>query len=115
MTQHPSKHPAVTDGTDPLDGLRVVDRLETGPLRMENRRLTVPYSVTRKGRTDTQALIYKFEEDVFAPDDPGALNLASMMSVQVALNYGLFCEEMVFKGLFDQRDQRFIRSMMEIL
>ena len=103
----------MTDSMDPLSRLRVIDRFEVGPLRLEKRRLTVSYSVTRKGRLDTQDLIYKFEEDVFDPDDPDSLNLASMISVQVAMNYGLFCEEMVFKGLFDDRDRRFIRSMME--
>ena len=113
MTQHKSKYPSVTDGPDPLHGLRVVDRFEVGPPRLEKRRLTVPYRVARQGRTDIQELIYKFEDDVFDPDDPGSVNLGSMIAVQVAMNYGLFCEEMVFKGLFDHRDQRFIRSMME--
>ena len=98
---------------DPLDILKVIERFEVGPLRLEKRRLTVPYKVSQKGRSDTQELIYRFKEDVFDQGDPGSFNLASMISVQVALNYGLFCEEMVFKGLFDDRDRRFIKSMLE--
>jgi hypothetical protein len=34
-----------------------------------------------------------------------------MMAAQVALNYGLFCEEIVFVGRFDKHDQRFIQDM----
>jgi hypothetical protein len=39
------------------------------------------------------------------------LNLASVISVQLALNYGLFCKEMVFHGRLDSHDQRFLQEM----
>ena len=51
--------------------------------------MTAPYRVTRQGETHETELIYKFEEDVFHPEVPAAQNLADMMAVQVALNYGL--------------------------
>jgi creatinine amidohydrolase/Fe(II)-dependent formamide hydrolase-like protein/7-cyano-7-deazaguanine synthase in queuosine biosynthesis len=35
-----------------------------------------------------------------------------MIAAQVAMNYGLFCNEMVFYGLYDEADQRFIQNMM---
>jgi hypothetical protein len=35
------------------------------------------------------------------------------MVAQVALNYGLFFQEIVFDGLFDQADRRFLQDMME--
>ncbi len=34
-----------------------------------------------------------------------------MIAAQVALNYGLFCDEIVFHGPFDHHDRRFIESM----
>ncbi len=96
---------------DPLEVLCVIERLEVGPVKLEKRRLTAPYRVTRQGETHETELIYKFEEDVFHPEVPAAQNLADMMAVQVALNYGLFCEEIVFVGRFDKHDQRFIQDM----
>ncbi len=34
-----------------------------------------------------------------------------MIAAQVALNYGLFCDEIVFQGSFDRHDRRFIEEM----
>jgi creatinine amidohydrolase/Fe(II)-dependent formamide hydrolase-like protein len=56
-------------------------------------------------------LAYRFEEDVFLPEEPASLNVGSMLSVQVALNYGLFCDEIVLHGWFDNYDRRFIEEM----
>jgi hypothetical protein len=36
-----------------------------------------------------------------------------MIAAQVALNYGLFCRDIVFNGLFDKTDRRFLREMAE--
>jgi creatinine amidohydrolase/Fe(II)-dependent formamide hydrolase-like protein len=96
---------------DPLEKLKVIQRLDLGPVRLEQRRLRTPYRLTQDGHTDSTELIYRFEEEVFAPDDQASLNLAGMLSAQVALNYGLFCDEIVFHGIFDTHDQRFIREM----
>lgn len=98
---------------DPLDILGVVQRLEVGPVKVEKRRLTTPYTVRQKGKADSTELIYRFEEDVFKPEEPESLNLASMISAQVALNYGLFCDEMILHGQFDDADQRFLQGMAE--
>jgi creatinine amidohydrolase/Fe(II)-dependent formamide hydrolase-like protein len=69
--------------------------------------------VTREGKTDTTELLYRFEEEVFTPGDPASLNLGSMLCAQAALNYGLFCDEIVFYGLFDKPDRRFIKEMAQ--
>lgn len=105
----PKKPPASTG--DPLEGLAVIDRMEIGPVRVEPRRITAPYRVFGKMGEDAMDLAYRFEEEVFVPDDPSSVNLAAMVSVQAALNYGLFCREMVFIGPFDNEDRRFIRTM----
>ena len=91
-----------------LDILRVIDRLEVGPVRLEPRRLTVTYRVVQGKRSDTIDLIFRYEDDVFIPDEPESLNLAGMIAAQPALNYGLFCSEIVFQGRYDQIDRRFI-------
>ena len=96
---------------DPLQVLGVIQRLEVGPVQLEKRRLVSTYRVTQDGRTDSTELIYKYEEDVFDPSEPDSHNLASMLSIQVALNYGLFCEEIAFFGSFDKHDKRFIEEM----
>ncbi len=96
---------------DPLAILRVIDRLEVGPLQLEPRRLTAPYRVVRDGAESSIDLVYRYDEDVFEPDDPAARNLAAMIAAQVALNYGLFCREIVLRGPFDAADRRLLTEM----
>jgi creatinine amidohydrolase/Fe(II)-dependent formamide hydrolase-like protein/7-cyano-7-deazaguanine synthase in queuosine biosynthesis len=97
--------------SDGLQLLRAFDRLEIGPVYLEKRRLLAPYRVYNANKSDAIELAYRFEEDVFDPDELASQNLASMLAAQVALNYGLFCDEIVFKGVFDATDRRFIESM----
>jgi len=96
-----------------LKSLLVIERLEIGPIRLESQRLSAPYKVIQAGKEDTIDLSYHFGEDVFDPDEPTSKNLANMISAQVALNYGLFCKEIVFHGLFDKYDQLFLREMAQ--
>ncbi len=99
--------------SDPLGRLVVFDRLEVGPIRLEPRRLRAPYRLTHGGREEETEFVYRFEEDVFDPSDPSSINLASMMAAQVALNYGLFCGEIRFHGIFDGADRRFLADMAQ--
>ncbi|MFC1862744.1 creatininase family protein [Thermodesulfobacteriota bacterium] len=101
--------PTIKD--NPLEVLRVIDRLEVGPLHLEKGRLMAPYKVTRNGMVYTTQLIYRFEEDVFDPDKQVSVNLASMIAAQVAVNYGLFCKEIAFHGLYDVHDRKFLLDM----
>ena len=96
----------------PLDALRVIDRLQVGPVTLEPDRLVAPYTVTRGEQTDRTELIYKYEEPVFsAAEVATGSNLASVVAAQVALNYGLFCRQIVFVGPHDERDRRFLTGM----
>ncbi len=104
---------SVQDPARAWDCLHVLERLEVGPVRCEPRRLVVPYAVTRQGKTAATELVYRYEEDVFDAADPGAQDLARMMAAQVALNYGLFCDEMIFHGDYDAADRRFLEKMLE--
>lgn len=92
--------------------LNVITRLEVGPVRLEKRRLVAPYRIKCGNKDDSMDFIYRFEEDVFEPSETVSKNLASMMAVQVALNYGLFCKEIKFNGIFDRHDRQFIKDMM---
>ena len=93
--------------------LKVFERLEIGPVRLEPRRLIAPYRLFYNGKMEQTKLIYSYEETVFDPVEPESQNLANMIAAQVALNYGLFCDTLVFHGLFDDIDRRFIRDMAE--
>lgn len=111
MPESPS--PAVDSNDDPLSRLAVFDRLEVGPVKLERRRLVAPYRLFYGDQAEQTELIYTYEEDVFDPGRPESRNLADMIAAQVALNYGLFCRDIVFNGLFDKSDRRFLREMAE--
>jgi creatinine amidohydrolase/Fe(II)-dependent formamide hydrolase-like protein len=98
---------------DPLNILGVIRQLEVGPVRVERRRVVAPYRVIQDGKIDTIDLIYRFEEDVFTPDNSASRNLSSMLAAQLALNYGLFCDEIAFHGWYDKHDKRFIEEMAQ--
>jgi creatinine amidohydrolase/Fe(II)-dependent formamide hydrolase-like protein len=90
--------------------LQEIDCLEVGPVEVERRRLRCTYRIIRNGALSRANLIYKYEEDMFERDDPVSVNLASMVTAQVALNYGLFCREIEFHGSFDAADRRFLED-----
>ncbi|MGB5814758.1 MAG: creatininase family protein [Thermoanaerobaculia bacterium] len=98
--------------SDPLAVLEVIERLEVGPAEISPDQVTTPYRVTRSGQTHETKLVFRYEEPVFDLDDPGSLNLANLIGAQLALNYGLFCRELVFRGHFDAADQKFLLDML---
>ena len=98
---------------NPLSHFQVIDKLEVGPVRIQKNRLTASYDLSISGKSHLLELAYKYEEPVFDPDDINARNLADMIAAQVALNYGLFCKNIVFNGIFDSQDRRFLRDMAE--
>ena len=106
-------HQLAPQKQDQLSILKVFHRLEVGPLKLERKRLIAPYRLFFDGKADAFELIYSYEEPVFRPEEPESKNLADMIAAQVALNYGLFCQKIVFHGLFDETDRRFLRDMAE--
>ena len=96
---------------NPLEPLLVLDRLEVGPVEITPRGLKAPYRVWTDGNISETVLAYRYEEDVFDPADPESVNLASVIAAQVAINYGLFSREIVFRGPFDAQDREFIADM----
>jgi len=97
----------------PIAPLAVIDTLEIGPPRLGPARLVMPYTVRRGSASETIDLIYRWGEDVFDPSEEASQNLAAMVGAQVALNYGLFCKRIVFRGTFGDADRRFIQEMIE--
>ncbi|MFH1132154.1 MAG: creatininase family protein [Pseudomonadota bacterium] len=94
-----------------LKHLQVIDTLEVGEVQIAPRRLTATYSVSSSNRREKMDITYSYEEDVFDPSDSTSKNLAGIIAAQVALNYGLFCKQIVFKGSFDLHDRRFLTEM----
>jgi creatinine amidohydrolase/Fe(II)-dependent formamide hydrolase-like protein len=94
-----------------LERLLVADRLEVGPVAIDRRGLRAPYRLTVGGETSETVLSYRYEEDVFDPADPMAANLAALIAAQVALNYGLFAGELLFRGSYDAADRAFLAEM----
>jgi hypothetical protein len=81
---------------------------------VEKKRVKATYTLIKnEEEVVSNKLIYSYDREVFIPKDDQDVNLASLMASQVAMNYGLFCEEIVFDGLFDNHDQRFIIDMIE--
>jgi len=108
----PQKKQLLDPEKDSLEILKVIQRVDVGPVRLDKRRLIVPYSLRINGKSDTYDLIYRYGEEVFDPKDPSSFNLADMIAAQVAINYGLFCHEITFHGFYDETDQKFIIEMM---
>lgn len=98
---------------DALAILNVIDELRIGRAKIEKNRIVCPYTIVQAGKEDTVDLVYSYEEDVFKPGDPVDENLADMIGVQLALNYGLFCTRIVFEGTFDAADRRFLADIAE--
>jgi creatinine amidohydrolase/Fe(II)-dependent formamide hydrolase-like protein len=98
---------------DPLKILQVIDKLEVGPVSIEPNRIICPYVVRRGKKTDKTDLICRYEEPVFQDVDESVINLASMITAQVALNYGLFCNKIIFHGIFGNPDRRFLQDMLD--
>ncbi len=98
---------------DPWSCIRVVRCLEVGRVQVEPSRVVAIYTLVGDHGTSSIDLVYRYEQQVFDPDDPVSRNLASMIVAQVALNYGLFCEEIRFRGLYDATDRKFLREMTE--
>ncbi len=99
---------------DPLAPLLVFDRLEVGRRAARARAASrAPTRWCAPEGTEAVDLSYSCEEDVFDPADPADVNLAAMIPAQVALNYGLFCREIVFHGPFDEQDRRFLADMAQ--
>ena len=73
----------------------------------------MPYRVRTGGEAAETRLSYRWEEEVFDPSAPADRQLAAMIGAQVALNYGLFCRELVLRGPFDDADRAFLSRMAE--
>ena len=96
-----------------IESLCFFESLRVGDLIVEPKRVKASYTLTLPpGRILQQDLIYTYSEGVFLRNAE-SVNLASMIVAQLALNYGLFCREIIFDGLYDDVDKRFIRDMME--
>ncbi len=92
----------------------VLKRLSIHDIKIKPRQVTAAYTLTYPdGEEQSTRLIYSYQEKLFNPNSAADINLASLMAAQVALNYGLFCQELEFHGLFSKADKRFLLDMLE--
>ncbi|MBN2350909.1 MAG: creatininase family protein [Bacteroidales bacterium] len=97
-----------------LKTLVIFESLKVGPVKLTPKKVSAIYTVTKKnGEISENEFTYTYEESVFDVDKATIKNLASLMMAQVALNYGLFCEKIIFDGLYDNTDRWFLKAMME--
>lgn len=97
-----------------ISELAVLDTLKVHELIVEPKRVKSTYTVVKaNGEESANEFIYSYDIALFDRNAGTDVNLASMMAAQVALNYGLFFRSIVFDGLFDATDKRFLTDMME--
>jgi creatinine amidohydrolase/Fe(II)-dependent formamide hydrolase-like protein len=96
-----------------IRSLVVFDSLRVCGIKVEPRRIRARYELAPAGgKVVYKELIYSYPDRVF-DDSAESVNLASMILSQVAINYGLFSSKIIFDGLFEDADKRFILDMME--
>ena len=79
-----------------IDSLRVFKSLKVGPPKIESNRVRARYEITlANNEVVWNELMYSYRDSVFG-SSARSVNLASMMLSQVAINYGLFCKEIIF-------------------
>lgn len=97
-----------------LEDFVVFQSLRVHELSVLPKQVKASYSLHKKdGEIVSSELIYSYEEAVFQAKSWESVNMASMMVAQVAMNYGLFCEKIIFQGIYESVDQRFIMDMIE--
>ncbi|MBU1101730.1 MAG: creatininase family protein [Bacteroidetes bacterium] len=104
---------AIKSDQGSIKDLLVIDKLIVGPAVLEKNRIITEYKVVQNGKSESTELIYKYEDSVLDPDKESFVNLANIITAQVALNYGLFCREIIFRGLFDDVDKKLITEWMD--
>jgi hypothetical protein len=97
-----------------LQDFTVLKSLRVHKLEVKPKRVSATYELIFKdGSKAANVLFYTYNDPLFDKKEIQDRNLASMMVAQVAMNYGLFCEELIFEGDYDKVDQEFIKVMVE--
>jgi hypothetical protein len=97
-----------------IKDLVVFESLRVHRINVEKNRVKSIYTLTDPGGLEKSIeFIYSYNDNFFDPYSGADINLASLMSAQVAINYGLFCRKLIFDGLYDNIDRQFIRDMIE--
>ena len=98
-----------------LDSFVVQKKLSVTNIEVQPKKVKALYVVERfSGETDSYELIYSYDSPYFNKKNGTDVNLASMMLVQVALNYGLFFQTIELDGLYDKTDKKFLAAMLEV-
>lgn len=101
------------DNSLDLSRYLVVDSMELGPVTVTPNSARIACRLLIDGQEHLSSWGYRFTEAVFDVNSEADRNLAAMMTVQTAMNYGLFCRQIVFADRFDEADRQFISWAME--
>ncbi|MCB0662695.1 MAG: hypothetical protein KDC24_08145 [Saprospiraceae bacterium] len=97
-----------------LEDFVVLKHIKVCDLKIQSKQVSATYEIQHfNGEKEQTRLIYSYQEKLFDKKSLTDWNLASMMVAQVAFNYGLFCEELIFEGYFEEADKSFIQKMTE--
>ena len=97
-----------------ITDLVVFNILKIHQLVVEPRRVKATYTIVKNsGEEVSNELIYSYQSAYFDRKNAADVNLASMMAAQVAINYGLFFEKIIFNGLYEKEDRQFLKDMIE--
>lgn len=98
-----------------MDVWKVVDRLEVELQDLQPRYLVAMFRMESQKNRKEITFMVEYTEDVFDPENKSHQNIASMIAIQPAFNYGLFAKDIVFHGLFDDLDRRMVRRQGEMV
>ncbi len=104
----------MTPPPEPAGERVAVDRLTVGPARVETDRVVMPYRVQQADGERRFDLAFRWQEPVLDPEASWSHNLAGLIGVQPALNYGLFCRHIALRGAFDTDDRTLLTEMLQI-
>lgn len=92
-----------------MPDLKCFDKLVVTNLVVERRRFSVIYKVVRDGHEESYRLLHTYEEDLPAAETP---EFAALAAAVPAINYALFCDEIVFDIPLTALDIKFIEDMV---
>ena len=80
-----------------LKEFAVFQSLRVHNLEVKPKSVSATYEIIHKdGTVVNNTFFYTYNDSIFSKKNEEDLNLASMMLSQVAINHGLFCEELIF-------------------
>lgn len=91
--------------------LKCFDKLTVTNLVVKRRRFSADYRVIRDGYEESYKLLHTYEEDLPAEK---TTEFAALAVVVPAINYALFCDEIIFDVPLTELDIKFVEDMVQV-